>query len=72
MQTNQTPAQQVTKMSGEERLAARKAVGKTQMNIAVECGVSLQTARLWESGIQPNPENAVKYAAALGITSSHA
>lgn len=55
-------------MSGAERLEARKAVNKTQMQIAVECGVSLQTARLWENGIKPNPENAEKYAAALGLT----
>ena len=39
-------------------LAARKAHGLTQLQVAVRCGVAYQTYRLWEGGgTKPGPEN---------------
>lgn len=46
--------------------AARKATQKTQLQMAVEVGVSYQTYRLWEGGgTRPGPENEKKLRAAL-------
>lgn len=55
-------------MKPEEIKAKRKALGLTQVKLAVAVGVSLFSIRLWESGGGcPNPENLVKLKKALGV-----
>ena len=47
---------------------ARKALGKTQEDVAREVGVTLVTYQLWERGMMnPNPENREKLHKALEI-----
>lgn len=47
---------------------ARKALGKTQIQVAIEVGVSLAAYRLWESGGgQPTNENEVELKKALKL-----
>jgi transcriptional regulator with XRE-family HTH domain len=62
-----TPADRVLTMTGAERRKAREAIGKTQIQVAVECGVALGTVRNWEIGITPQPHRAAAYARALGL-----
>ena len=55
-------------MKPEEVKSRRKALGLTQVQLAVMVGVSLFSIRLWESGGgSPNPENLVKLKNALGV-----
>ena len=55
-------------MKPEEVKSRRKALGFTQVQLAVLVGVSLFSIRLWESGGGcPNPENLIKLKKALGV-----
>jgi transcriptional regulator with XRE-family HTH domain len=38
----------------------RESIGKTQIDMAMLCGVSLSTYRLWEYGLPPSDENRKK------------
>ena len=55
-------------MKPEEVKARRKALGFTQVQLAVAVGVSLFSIRLWENGGgSPNPENLAKLKAVLVV-----
>ena len=46
----------------------RQELGITQMQLAVDVGVSMLTIQLWEKGVsEPKPENMVKLREILGL-----
>lgn len=47
-------------MDGHSLKNRRKAIGLSQQDMAVRCGVSFGAYRMWEYGMPPKPENLEK------------
>ena len=46
----------------------RSSLGMTQIDVAVKCGVSLSSLRMWEKGVtKPNEENLIKLKEVLKV-----
>lgn len=67
MQTNTEAQKAIAALTPNERKDARSALGLTQMDIAMACGVQLHTVRNWERGALPQAHRADAYAEALRL-----
>ena len=50
----------------------RSSLGMTQIDVAVKCGVSLSSLRMWEKGVtKPNEENLIKLKEVLKVVDNN-